>query len=260
MTEEQKHGYDGGAPGLSVDRFGGPAFDPSANVKQIFAEVAKNFASEMEHERKHRDVVLSSLEQFQTAMIAANDRRQDDLRAAETRRIDNLSAMKKDYDVQIQNTQTVQLKTTSDLVSTQLDKTTNTLSAQMRESAATQLGLLNTLSDRIGKLEQNRWEGAGKSSVTDPAFTSLLEKIDRLTTEKNTDSGRDRGIGMSIGAVFQLVTTLGAIATIVIGIIAFVSMNKSPQFTFSNPGPEPHWSQPIQPAPHPSHLVYRLSE
>ena len=215
----------GGAPGLGVDRFGGPTFDPSANVKQIFAEVAKNFASEMEHERNHRDVVLKGLEQLQAAAIAANDRRQDDLRAAETRRVDSLQAMKKEYDVQIQNTQTVQLKTTSDLVSTQLDKTTNTLSAQMRESSATQLGLLNTLSDRIGKLEQNRWEGAGKSSITDPAYSNLLEKIDKLTNERSSQVG-------GIAAVIQIISSLAMVATMIgVGVVVYNSVNSIHNFT-----------------------------
>ena len=101
--------------------------------------------------------VLSLVEaesRYQNAMRLAEARRQDDLRQADSRRLDDLAALRVQYDTKMAEILTVQVKTTSDLISAQLDKTTTNLGVQINTN-------VTALLDRIGQLEHFRWEVGG---------------------------------------------------------------------------------------------------
>jgi hypothetical protein len=78
-------------------------------------------------------------------LVSAAMRRQDDLREAETRRINELAAQKFVFDLELAKV----LRANQDAAST-------LLATQLKE-------VKNDLSDRTAKLEQFRWESGGKS-------------------------------------------------------------------------------------------------
>lgn len=81
-------------------------------------------------------------------LVQAAIKRQDDLRDAETRRINELAAQKLMFDLELAKV----LRANQDAAST-------LLATQLKE-------VKNDLSDRTAKLEQFRWETGGKSQGT----------------------------------------------------------------------------------------------
>lgn len=187
-----------GRPGIGVDSHGGGVIDPTKNVEALVR------ALEVTQE-KLRTSDARRLDDLR----AADNKRQDDLREADGIRLSELAAQKDRYDRQIFDIQTVQVKTTSDLISAQLSKETGSLSNQINAATVQTQGLIQTISSRIDKLEQARYETAGRASVQDPATSDALEKmasaIQALTENKNTIGGHTKGVEQSwvilVGAI-----------------------------------------------------------
>jgi hypothetical protein len=79
-------------------------------------------------------------------LVYAAMRRQDDLRDAETRRLDQLAAQKLMFDLELAKVLRANQDAASMLLATQLKE------------------VKNDLSDRTAKLEQFRWESGGKAA------------------------------------------------------------------------------------------------
>jgi hypothetical protein len=168
--------------GLSVDRYGAGAIDPSENVlalvdaNQQFQEkfdtlTAKFNAAEVKHVSEYFSMVIE----------------------AERRRVDNLADLKKDYDKQISETQTGQMKTTSDLVSTQLDKVTTSLSDTINKTADNIAATLATMDKRLAGVEQFRYETGGRTSVSDPAMSQIASDLAALKLSVTREAGERGG-------------------------------------------------------------------
>jgi hypothetical protein len=155
-----------GRPGIPVDYQGDDTIDPTKNVLDLVRALE------------------ATLEQLRTAdakrlddLRNADNKRQDDLRESDTKRLSELASQKDRYDRQIFDIQTVQVKTTSDLISAQLSKETASLANQINASTLQTQGLISTLSERIRVLEQARSEVFGRSSVADPAFADAITRL-----------------------------------------------------------------------------------
>lgn len=109
--------------GEGVDRFGGPVVDPTKNVEDLV---------------KALEVTLDKLRQ-------ADTKYQDAMRDAETRRVNELAALRVQYDSIIEGMRSTALNTTSQLLATALKETKS------------------DLSERMSKQEQFRWESGGKT-------------------------------------------------------------------------------------------------
>lgn len=109
--------------GEGADQFGGAVVDPTKNVEDLV---------------KALEVTLDKLRQ-------ADARYQDAMRDAETRRVDQLAALRVQYDIIIEGMRSTALNTTSQLLATALKETKS------------------DLSERTSKLEQFRWESGGKT-------------------------------------------------------------------------------------------------
>lgn len=186
----KKMGVEGSQPGLGVDSQGRPVIDPTKNVETLVKALEDTT-------EKLRQADARRLDDLRTA----DNKRLDDLRDAESKRLAELAAQKERYDRQIFDIQTVQVKTTSDLISAQLTKETASLANQINAATVQNQGLISTLSERIGKLEQARWEVSGRASVADPAtadaLTRMTQSIQTLTESKDKVSGHSKGIGDS---------------------------------------------------------------
>ncbi len=203
MTIEGK-----GQAGIGIDAHGGGVIDPTKNVEALVR------ALEVTQE-KLRIADATRLNDLRTA----DKQRSDDLREADSKRLSELSAQKDRYDRQIFDIQTVQVKTTSDLISAQLSKETGSLANQINAATVQTQGLILTLSARIDKLEQARYEGAGRASVQDPATAAALEQMAQavrtLTEAKDLSGGRLKGMGDIWGIIFAATLGGGAIAAII---------------------------------------------
>lgn len=135
MASKPEEGIGQGMhPGGAVDIQGRGVVDPTKNVESLVKALESALAKLRLADEKYND-----------AMRVADARYNDAMRDAEIRRINELAALRVQYDVIIEGMRSTSLNSTSQLLATQL-----------RE-------VKTDLSDRTAKLEQFRWETGGKA-------------------------------------------------------------------------------------------------
>lgn len=206
--------------GLAVDRSGAPVVDPTKNVLDLVRAESKyqDFAREAEARRQDdlRDAESKLQHTINEHQVLANK--------AETRRLDDLAQLRQQYEVRAADSLALQVKTTSDLISTQLDKVTNSLSQQIRdgnEGFTMQLrGAVDTLGARLTDLEKFRWEVGGKTSVTDPATAAALAKMAEAIGALSATGNKSEGTKTGQASIVAYIAVGVAIVAGVIGILA----------------------------------------
>ncbi len=186
--------------GLGVDSTGGPVIDPTENVLAL-----------VDVEKQHQQELRQSDAKYVDAMRTADAKYQDGMRNAEQAKQESLSLLKQNYDKQISDILTAQIKSTLELTSTQLDKVTASLSNQINAAVVQQSGLITTLSERIGRLEQLQWQTAGKTSVSDPAAADMVLAVRKLTETTKVGEGREIGRGEIIAYIVTAIAVATAI-------------------------------------------------
>lgn len=214
-------GESGGraASGLAVDRSGGPTIDPTKNVLDLVRAESKYQDFAREAEVRRQDDLRKAESQLQH-MINDNQIR---LNLAETRRLDDLANLRQQYDVRVADSLALQVKTTSDLISTQLDKVTNSLSQQIRdgnESFSIQLkNISDGLGARIYDLEKSRWEVGGRASVADPATASALAEMAKAIAGLTLTGGKTEGSKTGQASIVAYIAMAAAFAVGVLTIV-----------------------------------------
>ena len=231
MTAERRevdNSFNAGGSGKGVDRFGVPVEDPTKNVREL-VEVEKAHAKEIrEIIDKNFEARIEAQARLDHLLREAQAKKEEEARLAETRRIDDLAALRLQYDTQISQSRDTQVKTTSDLISKALDKVTDSLSQQINTATkgfSDQVAsLMAALSPRLADLERFRWESGGQAAERDPATAKALAKmadaIEVLSEGRNKSSGSEkassdnRAMMISIGAViFAAITAVAALGT-----------------------------------------------
>lgn len=239
---------DSGRPGIGVDAGGAPVIDPTENVLALVDAQA----------RSQRDLDAAG-QRFNASEVGWVIKHFEALMVAERRRIDDLALLKKDYDKAISETQTGQMKTTSDLVSTQLDKVTTSLSDTINKTADNIAATLATMDKRLAGVEQFRYETGGRASVSDPVLVQVANDLAALKIAGGKQQGQGEADSRKIVEAFQR-TQIAHSGTsvaiqIAVGIIALLSLLTSVGGVFfiaSRPTPP----TPVYQAP--SHLSLQL--
>lgn len=145
--------------GVAVDRTGGPVVDPTQNVREL-----------VDAESKYQDGMRTALGTLIDTKIAGIENivkilsdsivaYQNSQRDAETKRIDQLAETRQEFQNTIRDMLAESVRTTSNLVSTQL------------------VQIQATFDTRVTKLEAGAFTQAGKSSVQDPATADALSRM-----------------------------------------------------------------------------------
>jgi hypothetical protein len=160
--------------------------------------------------------------------------RQDDLRAAEARRVDDalkhmseMVALRAEHFKDMGALETNRLNAIRNIdvlaVNTAAEKSSQAIAALATQTATNAEVLRNALTttamtiakqnsdtvgaitDRIGLLEKSMYEGRGKQEIADPALTGLVAKVETLLTSQSEIAGRTKGNtvlwGYIVGAV-----------------------------------------------------------
>jgi hypothetical protein len=203
--------------GIGVDASGAPVVDPTENVLAL-VQVEKEHAQELRAaDKEAHAAIIAAIKEGAQQRLESERRFQDGMRAAESKRIDDLAEIKRFYDDKISVILTTQVTTTSELISGQLEKVTTSLSNQITTAANQAAGLLNTLSDRTGRLEQRSYESSGRTSVSDPATNAALqamaESVRKLSETRSEGKGAlasgERMWGL-IAIIIAAIAALGA--------------------------------------------------
>jgi len=213
----------GGKSGIPVDASGRPTVDPTKNVLDLVAAAISRQDDLRDLEIKRLDALreiqvirIDSLREAESKLQHTINDFQIRLTMAETRRIDDLAVLRQTYDVRAADNLSVQVKTTSDLISTQLDKQTGALSQQIRDGNDAFTGQIRSITEslgaRIADLEKFRWEVGGRTSVTDPAALQTAAALAKLTGTK------EEGRSSVWAAIISIIVATASVA----GVIGFI--------------------------------------
>jgi hypothetical protein len=203
-------------PGVAVDSRGGQVVDPTKNVEDLVKARDAAMAELRAADQRFLDAQLASMDKLQNfsreadkclqnSARQAGEKLESALRTAETVRIDQLAATRKEYENTIRDMLAKSVETTSTLVSTQL------------------VQIQATFDKRVSQLEAFQFTQAGRSSVADPALSKALAEmaasIQGLTrSETKTDTRREgtNAMGSIAVGVAVIFSSLVAISSLIL--------------------------------------------
>ena len=202
--------------GLGVDSSGGPVIDPTANVLSlVLAAVTRLDDLRSAETRRLEDLQISEMKRVDDiAKLRAEY--QEKLTLAESKRIDAIRAV----DVAAVATANERAITQASVLANQVAQSAETLRALVASTAAAfstqQQQLQAALTERIMALEKSANLGAGRQTVSDPMLSDLVNEMRSLreTGERRTgvQSGASTMWGYIVGAVGILTAVLIAVS------------------------------------------------
>jgi hypothetical protein len=187
-------------PGLTVDAYGSEAVDPTENVLALVDAQAK-------FQEKY-DELTAKFNAAEQAWII--------------KYFEGLASMKERYDKQISETQTTQLKTTSDLVSATQTKMEGSLSTSINKAVENITAQFNTMNERLSRVEQFRYETGGRSSVSDPAMAQIASDLKALNAARDQGTGRHEQSAATTAIILALVAASIGAVSIVINLLEYI--------------------------------------
>ena len=203
-----------GNQGPSTDRHNEPVIDPTKNVL---------------------DLVYSAISR-QDDLRAAENKRIDDLREAESRRVNEMILLRAAFEERLAqaeakridairavdvNAVAVASQRAADqatVLATQVVQSAEALRALVATTATTiatsQQQLVAGLSERLAALERAGYLTQGKSTFTDPAQAELIAEVRALRAARDQTGGRSAGISASWGILLGAVGLIGALLAI----------------------------------------------
>jgi hypothetical protein len=228
-TTKQNNGR--GQAGIGVDSRGGAVIDPTANVLALSHASDKRQDDLREAASLQHKTEMHSLEQLmelrakhRTEVDSLRDGYEDKLRTAESKRIDAIRAV----DVNAVSVASQRASDQASVLAAQVAQSADALRTLVASTASTvaqaQSQLGTGLSERITKLEQAQYTGAGKQSVSDPAMLELVKSVNTLVSNQQLGSGRAQGIS-TVGAA---IIGVAIFASAVFGVVTFVGRTTTP--------------------------------
>ncbi len=215
-----------GRPGIPVDAYGKATIDPTKNVLDL-----------VRAESKYQDAMRMSLkERWDESHVALKEQLkitndyvimfQNAQRDAETKRIDQLAQTRQEFQNTIRDMLAESVRTTSNLVSTQL------------------VQIQATFDTRVTKLEAGAFTQAGKQSVADPAISDAMTRMTRdvmelrnaqesfagkianslaaIQTQESASGGRAKGMTDTNARMLAVVMALAAVASPIVSILVTI--------------------------------------
>lgn len=174
-------------PGIGVDSSGSRTIDPTKNVIDLTNAESKTrdklraadtelFNTKIDSLKEMFQLLTTHVTQFQTAM-----------RDSETRRVDQLATTRQDFQNTIRDMLAESVRTTSNLVSTQL------------------VQIQATFDTRVTKLEAGAFTQAGKEQRPDPAMAEALQRM--VTSFSAVQAGNEIAMAKMLASISSLKTT-----------------------------------------------------
>jgi hypothetical protein len=204
-------------PGPAIDAGGNPVVDPTRNVLELVT------ASE-----KRQDDLRQANESFMKSELA----RIDELRASESRRIDEEAKLRADFEdklsiaeakridairaVDVSAVQVASERATqqASVLANQVQASADALRALVATTATTMAtqsqNATQQFTDRLASLEKSQYENKGRSGVADPQLADLITKVQTLATAAEQGAGKNEGINTLLSGSTSLIIALGS--------------------------------------------------
>jgi hypothetical protein len=190
--------------GLAVDSSGEPVADPTINV---------------------------------LSLVSAAVNRLDDLRMAESRRVDEQAALRSHYEdlLTLAEAKRIDANRAGDgyavsVASQRASDQAGVLANQVSQTAEAMRGIVasasvsasrsqqelgDALSKRIAALEESKYKGEGKQSYSDPQIISLIEETKGLRAAQNLVKGKSEGLSLGWSIILGLTVLSGFVLTLI---------------------------------------------
>lgn len=171
------------------------------------------------------------------SLVEAANKRQDDLRLAEGRRIDDLAVLRADHakelaaaeakridairavDVNAVAVASGRAADQATVLATQFTQSAEALRTLVATTATTlaaqQQAAQSQVMERLTALERSQYEGQGKRSLEDPRMAELLDEVKRLSAARVSGSGEQTGRGVVWGYIFAAVAMAASLVAII---------------------------------------------
>ena len=195
----------------TIETFGGPTVDPTANVRELNAASA----------RRADDLAAAQKELFKE--IADSIRREMELRAEHQALIRILDAdrLEKIRMVDQANAAATaaQLLSAVQTLAATASATAETLRNQVAATAAAVAGqterVVGPIIERLSVLEKSQAVGQGRATVADPALEQMVVELRKLTQAQASSTGKSEGISATAKAIIAAVSLLATILGII---------------------------------------------
>lgn len=167
-------------------------------------------------------------------LVRAEGRRQDDLREAESRRVDQQMELRAKHYAELREAEAKRIDairsydvgqgvaasnrgdTAALTLATQVSNTAETLRNLVATTASAHATALSQITmpiiERLALLEKAQYEGSGKQAVTDPMMNTILVELKALRENDQTRKGSGIGMEKLVLLVIAIIMALVAIA------------------------------------------------
>ena len=209
-------GRRGHGTGIGVDASGGPVIDPTANVISLFEAGVKRLDDLRSAETKRQDDMRDLSAEHTKEMHVLARGFEEKLRDAEAKRIDAIRAV----DVNAVAVASSRASDQASVLASQVQTSSDALRSLVASTAATlatqQTAALAEITKRLSELERTKYEGAGRSTLSDPQLVELVQEMKRLSASRSEGMGSKAAI--AAGALFLgLLIGLAGLAVKLVG-------------------------------------------
>lgn len=223
MTTPRPMTVRGSSPGPGVDSSGSPVIDPTSNVLQLVEAATQRLDDLRSAESRRIDERMDFQGEHFREIGRIREAYDDRLRIAEASRIDAIRAVDVGAVAVAADRAVQQATVLASQVATSADTLRTLVANSATQTAAALTQIIEPIIARLAQLEKAQYEGAGKSTVTDPLTQQLLSEVKALRAENFTNAGERQGAGdyrteqrLSLGAVVAVVGAILALVSIII--------------------------------------------
>lgn len=204
--------------GIPVDASGGPTIDPTANVIAL-SEASNRRQDDLRTLNDRR--IDSEIARLDTEichvkeMAALREQHAKEIGAAESNRLNSI----RQVDVLAVTTAAERalagIQTLAVTTASNAENLRNALNTTASTIATQTAGTVAAITERIAALEKSSYEGIGKQRYSDPAMAQLVEEMRGLRESRAGMTGKSAGVNMALAAL----ATVAALVMTAIGIL-----------------------------------------
>lgn len=185
--------------------------DPTANVSALVQATIKRIDDLRIAESIRVDEKIEGERKHVREIMELRGIHATELREAEAKRIDAIRVVDVNAVTAANERATTQAAVLAAQVTTSADTLRNLVATTATAVSAQLDQLTKIFTDRITAIERVQYEGAGKSGVTDPIFSKLIEKIESLGETRSENTGKGIGTRELISYILLAITITGFI-------------------------------------------------
>lgn len=199
-------------PGLAVDSRGGPVVDPTANVLAL-----------VEAANRRQD----DLRKLNNKRIMAHIKRLDDMAELRAKHASEIAKLESDRLNAIRQVDVLAVNTAADRAAqavATLNATTannaetirNAMNTTAANIAAQLANTVSAITERLAALEKLSYEGIGKQRVSDPMMGELVSKMEKMSAALSQGAGKSEGFSAAWAILIGAVGIVGTILAVVL--------------------------------------------